>query len=139
VKRLRELTNDDLARVPIWWYEGQSDESASVSPVEAFEHPESKAYIARTRFVLADGSEWWGYCSPTDDSGLDYIQPVIISAAGHVRFWYDESAPEPEPGRACRLLGKQPEQVFPARFECVVPVEGRYVAGVVSRVGIMGS
>jgi hypothetical protein len=137
MKRLWDLTNDDLARAPIWLYKGQSDESAFVSPVEAFEYPESEAYIARTRFLLADGSECWGYCSPTEDSGLDYIQPVIIAPAGHIRFWYDEAPSEPEPGRACRLLGKQPEQVFPARFECVVPFEGRYVAGVLSRVAGM--
>ena len=60
------------------------------------QHPDREAYIARTRFVLADGSEWWGYCSPTDDSGLDYIQPVILTPGGPVRFWYEEPPPEPE-------------------------------------------
>jgi hypothetical protein len=129
VKALRDLTVEDLARCPIWRYQGESDDAATVSPVATFEEPDRTVYIARTRFVLADGSAWWGYCSPTDDSGLDYVQPVILSSGGPVRFWYDEPPPEPEPARACRLLGKRPEQVFPARFECVVPFEGRYVAG----------
>jgi hypothetical protein len=79
--------------------------------------------------VLADGSEWWGYCSPPDDSGLDYVQPVILTVDGPVRFWYDQRPSEPEPARACRLLGKRPEEVFPVCFECVVPIGGRHVAG----------
>jgi hypothetical protein len=137
VKRLQELTVEDLARCPIWRFEGQSDDAASVSPAPAFERPDQEAYIARTRFVLADGSEWWGYCSPTDDSGLDYLQPVIVTANGPVRFWHEAPPAEAEPARACRLLGKRPEQVFPARFECIVPVEGRRVAGELQRIEIL--
>jgi hypothetical protein len=126
---LRDLTVQDLARCPIWRYEGLSDDTATVSPAPAFEQPEREVYIARTRFVLADGSEWWGYCSPTDDSGLDYTQPVLLAPGGPVRFWYDEQPADPEPARAWRLLGKRPEQVFPVRFECVVPFEGRFAGG----------
>jgi hypothetical protein len=134
MKRLAELTLEDLARCPVWRFEGQSDDSASVIPVDDFERPDREAYIARTRFTLADGSEWWGYCSPTDDSSLDYLQPVILTMGGPVRFWYDEPPAEPEPARACRLLGKRPSEVFPVRFECVVPFEGRRVAGQLQRV-----
>lgn len=137
MKRLRELTTEDLIHCPIWRFEGESDDSASIFPVAAFENLDREGYIARTRFVLADGSEWWGYCSPQDDSGLDYIQPVILTGAGPVRFWYDKSPPQPEPARACRLLGKRLEQVFPIRFECVVPVEGRQVAGELSRIEVL--
>jgi hypothetical protein len=131
---LKNLTVEDLARCPIWRYEGPSDDTASVSPAAAFEHPDREVYIARTRFVLADGSEWWGYCSPIDDSGLDYVQPVLLTPSGPVRFWYDESPAEPEPARTCRLLGRPPERVFPVRFECVVPVEGRVVGGELPRI-----
>jgi hypothetical protein len=137
VKPLRDLTDDDLRRFPIWRYEGESDAVALVYPAADFTEPGRHAYIARTRFLLADGSEWWGYCSPTDDSGLDYVQPVILAPGGSVWFWYDESPPEPEPARACRLLGRSPEQVFPVRFECVVPFEGRFVIGKLSRVEVL--
>ena len=85
---------------------------------------------------LADGSEWWGYCSPTDDSGLDYTQPVILAATGQVRFWYDEQPGDPEPAHACRMLGKRAEQVFPVRFECRVPFEGRFVSGEVGEIEV---
>ena len=50
MKALRDLTVEDLARCPIWRYEGQSDQTASVSPVATFAEPDREAYIARTRF-----------------------------------------------------------------------------------------
>jgi hypothetical protein len=133
-KRLWDLTEEDLRCNPIWRYEGESDAVALVVPTLGFAEPDHQAYIARTRFVLADGSEWWGYCSPTDDSGLDYMQPVIVTQAGLVRFWHEGLVPESETAHACRLLGRTPEQVFPVRFECVVPFDGRLVAGLLSRI-----
>jgi len=135
VKKLGDLTNDDLRGCPIWRYEGDSDYTALVSPSADFTEPDQCAYIARTRFELADGSEWWGYCSPTDDSGLDYLQPVIITPDGVVRFWYDKLPTDhPEPARACRLLGRLPEQIFPVRFQCAVPFKGQRVAGELTRI-----
>lgn len=129
MKRMQSLTIHDLQETPIWRFEGASELDALVFPADDFEHSDRVGYIARTRFLLADESEWWGYCSPTDDSGLDYIQPVIIASAGHVRFWYDEVPSEAEPARACRLLGRHLHEVFPARFECTVAFEGRRVGG----------
>jgi hypothetical protein len=138
VKPLRDLTVEDLERYPIWRYLGESDDTASVSPAAKFEQPDCEGYIARTRFVLADGSEWWGYCSPADDSGLDYIQPVILTPGGPVRFWYDEQPVELGLARACWLLGKCPQQIFPARFECVVPFEGRWIDGDLRGIEVLG-
>jgi hypothetical protein len=126
---LRNLTADDLRCCPVWRYQGQSDDTASVWPASGFEQPDREVYIARTRFVLADGSRWWGYCSPGDDSDLDSVQPVLLAPGGPVHLWDQEQQADPEPARACRLLGKRPEQVFPARFECVVPFQGRCVSG----------
>ena len=137
MKRLCDLTEADLRLSPIWRYAGETDAEASVFPSLTFAEADRWAYIARTRFVLADGSEWWGYCSPTDDSGLDYIQPVILTPGGPVRFWYEKPAPEATAAHACRLLGRLPEEVFPVRFECVVPFEGRLVAGELSRIEVM--
>jgi hypothetical protein len=136
MKALRDLTVEDLAHSPIWRYQGHSDETATVSPVSAFEHPNREAYIARTKFTLADGSEWWGFCSPTDDSSLDYIQPVILAPGGPVAFWYEQQPVEAEPARACRLLGGSPGQVFPVRFECQVPFEGRVLVGELLRIEV---
>jgi hypothetical protein len=136
VNRLLELTPDDLVKFSVWRVEGDSDETATVCPVATFNNPDLETYVARTRFLLADGSEWWGFCSPTDDSGLDYIQPVILTPSGPVRFWYDRPAPEPEPARTCRLLCKATDQIFPVRFECIVPFEGRHLTGELPEIGV---
>jgi hypothetical protein len=61
---------------------------------------------------------------------------VILTPNGLVRFWYDTPPPEPEPERSCRLLGKLLHELFPARFECLVPFEGRVVAGVLFRIDV---
>ena len=134
--RLQDLTNEDLRRCPVWSCEGEADDVALVFPADGFDDPDRRGYIARTRFTLIDGSEWWGYCSPTDDSGLDYIQPVLLTVNGPVRFWYDESPPEAEPARACRLLGRSATQVFPVRFECLVSFEGQFIAGELPRIEV---
>ena len=47
VKALRDLTVEDLERYPIWRYMGESDCTATVSPVDTFERPDAEAYIAR--------------------------------------------------------------------------------------------
>jgi hypothetical protein len=137
VKRLCELTEEDLRSCSLWRYEGESDATASVFPSLTFAEADQHAYIARTRFVLADSSEWWGYCSPTDESGLDYIQPVLLTPAGPIRFWYEKPEPEADVAHACRLLGRPPEGVFPIQFECVVPFEGRLLQGRLSGIEVM--
>ena len=137
MKRLLDLTNADLEQHPVWRYEGKTDEEATVWPVPGFEEPDRHAYIARTRFLLNDGTEHFGYCSPTDDSGLDYIQPVIVVPSGHVRFWYDHSPPHREPAHACSMLDRLPEQVFPVRYECLIPFEGQQLVGEIREVGIV--
>src|SRR5207248_4125604 len=70
-----------------------------------------------------------GFCFPADDSGIDYLQPVIIAGSVHVSFWFDGA-----PGRETletqwRALGRQPAQIFPVGFRCLVPVDGRTVSG----------
>ena len=125
VKRLLELTNEDLIRTPIWRYEGTSDDNAVVSPASSLESADERAYIARTRFTFADGSQGWGYCSPTDGSGLDYVQPVLITPAGcHVHLWREESADAAELRRA-----SEQSLAFPVHFECVVAFEGHLLCG----------
>jgi len=134
MKPLHELTNKDLAADPIWLYQGKSDETAEVRPCAGFEDPDREGYIARTRFVLHDGSERFGYCSPQDDSGLAYIQPAIIAANGHARFYYDDPPSHQEPEHLCELLGKSPSDVFPVTYECLVPFEGRCLKGEIHEV-----
>lgn len=130
---LQDLTNEDLERCPIWRYEDRSDDMASISPAVAIQQPDRAIYIARTRFVLADNSVWWGYCSPAGDSGVASLRPVLLTPDGPIRFWCADPS-KSDSARMCRLLGRELERVFPLRFECVVPVTGRNVSGVLTRI-----
>ncbi len=53
VKALRDLTVENLARCPIGRYEGQSDQTASVSRVAAFADLDRVAYSVPTTTPLA--------------------------------------------------------------------------------------
>jgi len=136
MKPLYDLTNIDLQKHPIWMIEGGPDEQAIIKPAENFDCANERAYIARTKFKLADGTEMFGYCSPTDDSGLDYIQPVIITANGHARFWYDNPPNHPEPDYLCSLLGRNVDRIFPVKYECEIPFEGHHVSGILNQVNV---
>ena len=59
VKAFRELRPDDLVHTPVWHYEGKNDEVAIVSPTDRndLSESESAVYIARTVFVLQNGSQ----------------------------------------------------------------------------------
>jgi hypothetical protein len=134
---LRELTIEDLRRTPVWKSLGGSDAEALVEPANRTTLSESERYtfLAVTEFVLGNGQHHLGFCSPTDDSGLDYVQPVIVTTQGQIRLWFDEP-----PSRA--VLAEQlsrwavpASQIFPIKYRCLVPVDGRTVSGTVSQVG----
>ncbi len=132
-KPLLSLTNEDLAVHPIWLYEGESDVLASVSPSDSFAQPDQRAYIARTRFTLRNATVMFGYCSPTEDSGLDYIQPVVIGPSGHIPFWRDPPETPLSDAEIAAQLGKLPEDVFPCTFESLVPFEGVHLVRAIFR------
>ena len=134
VKRLVELTVEDLASDPVWRYEGGIGLSALVVPAKrsTLSRADDEVFLAATDFELFDGSRHAGFCFPADDSGIDYLQPVIIAAAGHVNFWTEGSASPEELARRWRALGKEPGQIFPVAFQCRVPVDDGIVGGWIS-------
>ena len=115
---LKELTVEALQTTPIWeWRESSGAEE--VRPTSLDRIPEgdgNTVHLAFTKFNLANGKVKFGYCSPGDDSGLDYIQPVIICDEIHWNLL------EGEPPQT--LLGKN---IFPLIYECLVPCEGKYL------------
>lgn len=138
MKRLAELTLEDLRARPVWRYEGGTGAEALVEPAkrDSLSRSDDEIFLAATAFELFDASRHEGFCFPADDSGLDYLQPAIVTASGHVAFWF-ESSREPEViERQWKALGKGPEQIFPVTFRCLVPVDGREVAGRIERVEI---
>jgi hypothetical protein len=131
VKRLVDLTVEDLAATPVWRYEGGVGAEALVAPAKrkSLSRMDDEIFLASTEFELADSTRYLGFCFPADDSGIDYLQPVIISGSHHVSFWFDgPPAPEVLSGQ-WRTLGKEPAEIFPVAFRCLVLVDGSTVAG----------
>jgi hypothetical protein len=132
MKRLFDLTVEDLDASPVWRYEGGSGVEAMVEaePRASLTRADEEIYLAATEFALPDSSPRLGFCFPVDDEGVDYLQPVIVTPAGHVRFWFD-GVVEPEVlASQWSALGKGEDEVFPLTYRCRVPVDGRTVSGV---------
>ena len=131
MKRLGELTVEELTANPVWRYEGGSGAEALVAPVkrDSLSQSDDEIFLAATDFQLSDSSRHFGFCFPADDSGIDYLQPVIVSASRHVCFWFEGTIPPDALENQWSALEKQPADIFPVSFHCRVPVDGRAVAG----------
>ena len=141
MKRLSELTIEDLRGAPVWRYEEGSGAAAMVSPAKrtALSQSDDEIYLAATNFELFDGTGHVGFCFPADDSGLDYLQPAIVTGSGQVNFWFDAPVSDKELERQWRLLGKSEAEILPATFRCLIPVDGRTVTGRIQRVETAGA
>lgn len=131
VKRLAELTVEDLVANPVWRYEGGSGARALVAPTkrDSLSQMDDEIFLAATAFELFDSTPHAGFCFPADDSGIGYLQPVIVSGSRHVSFWLDTPAPPVLLESLWKALGKEPGEIFPVTFRCLVPVDGRTVSG----------
>jgi PilZ domain len=136
MKRLAELTIEDLTTAPVWRYEGGSGADAAVVAErrDSLSQLDDEIFLAATEFVLPDSSQHLGFCFPVDDAGIDYLQPVIVTPTAHVRFWFDETIAPEVLSAQWNALGRREEEIFPVRFRCRVPVDGRTVAGVIPNV-----
>ena len=137
VKRLADLSVEDLVASPVWRYEGGSGANATVASSKrvSLSQTDDEIFLAATEFELFDSSRHFGFCFPADDSGIDYLQPVILGPSGQVSFWFD-GPPAPEVlSSQWRALGKEPRDIFPVAYRCLVPVDGRTVSGRIEGVG----
>ena len=130
VKRLADLTVEDLIGSPVWRYEGGTGDEALVapSPRQSLSQMDDEIFLAATEFALSDASRHMGFCFPADDSGIDYLQPVIVGRGRHVAFWFDGPVSAEELARQWSAFGKEPKQIFPVAFRCLVAVDGRTVS-----------
>jgi hypothetical protein len=136
MKPLRELTVEDLRKTPVWKSLGGSDAEALVEPTSraTLSGSERETFLAVTEFVLGNGQKHVGFCSPTDNSGLDYVQPVIVTDRGQIRFWFDGPPSRSVIADQWSRLGLTESEVFPVKYQCLVPVDGRDVAGTIAHV-----
>jgi hypothetical protein len=141
-KQIADLTLDDLERYPVWEFAideegvpGQDEETVKPRPDLRQVDPEEGIFIVRARFVAHDGTEYDGVLTPPDEPalGLRGIQPTIVTAEGHVSFWFGIVPPKPGVLTAAyRVLGKTSATLFPIRFESALdagePVSGEIPA-----------
>lgn len=140
MKPFAKLTPGDLRTSPVWRY--QSKDGDTLATVEADDRSHlsesgAEVFVASTTFRLADGSEFQGLCSPADPSGLDYLQPVILTEEGHVRLWSEETAGLSNAAAICQSLGRSSSEVFPLSFNCHVPVDESLVSGTITLSGAL--
>lgn len=130
---LHSLTPEDLRTTPVWRYVGVSDEDAVVEPtgLRALSEEGSEVYIAVTEFVLRNGQRHIGFCSPADDSGLDYLQPVIVTSRGHVALWLGHAVKQEVRVLQWASIGVSEAEALPITYECPIPVDGRRVTGTI--------
>ncbi len=131
MKRIADLTLEDLESHPVWRYEEGVGPNALVIPARrtALSRSDDEVFLAATEFELFDGSRHTGYCFPADDSGIDYLQPAIVTPSGHVNFWTETPVRPQDLAERWRALGRAQGQIFPVAFRCLVPVDRRSVSG----------
>jgi hypothetical protein len=136
MKRLAELTAEDLRTSPVWRFEGGTGAEALVARADraTLSKLDDEIFLAATDFELFDSTLRFGFCFPAEDSGLDYLQPVIIAGDTHVGFWFDGPVSAATLEKQWKALGKEPREIFPVQFRCLVPVDGRTVNGRIERV-----
>lgn len=141
MKKLRDLAPDDLHRCSVWRYEGDIDDVAVLHATDKKELPDpaDDIYIAETQFVLANGAQHIGFISPVEDEELESLQPVIVTGRGHVYFWFDEPPTRESLRAQWNLLGAPREEIFPVHFRCMVPVNGKYITGVIEAEDLTGA
>jgi len=141
MKRLTALTPADLERVAVWHHDGAGDDFAQVRATDRAElhQRDSATFIARTQFVLANGAQHVGFCSPSSDDAIDVLQPVIVTPDGLVYFFFEEPPSQETLERQWSRLGVGHEEIFPVHFRCLVPLDGVYVTGVIERDDLTGA
>jgi len=139
MKLLKHLTLEDLSRVPVWCLAGgDDDDTYKVEPsaLESLTEYDNKVFIVRTKYYLNDNSIMWGYCSPQDDSGLEYTQPVIICGNEHAPLYHEKVPIEREPGAIYRKLRKTEQEIFPLRLRAEVPVDSAFYETIIEYVHV---
>jgi hypothetical protein len=138
-KQVYELTLHDLSTFPVWEFrlDGEGEEGRDESTVRPYSalgplNPDERMFVVRAVFILADGSQMYGYLTPPQrgDASVGALQPIIVTNRGQVRLWCGTATPDSKRlARNYELLGKSANQVFPVRFESDVDLLGGLVKG----------
>lgn len=126
-KLMNEITAEDFEQSKVWEYHGNSDVTATVEPSPNTELAEDDGhvYLVSTEFHLADGTILSGFTSPTDGSGLDYMQPVIFNDGLQLTLWSEDDRLK----NISRELERSTEDVYPIYWRSDVLVDGETRSG----------
>jgi hypothetical protein len=131
-KRLDRLTKIDLINKPVWehWYVGDLE---YVKPSDLIELSETdiKGHIVITEFLLKCGEKLIGFCSPQDNSGIDYIQPVILTDKGQVNLYSDNEWTSSMKVQELKKIGLDWNEVFPIEYKARVKCDGNIYNGII--------
>ena len=99
-----------------------------VLPVEKEEISETDSdnYVVLTEFLLHDKTKYFGFSSPQDTSGLDYIQPVIVTSNGHLPLYFDTLENINLPDLANKIINKSIDKIFPLTFVTRIKCDKKY-------------
>ena len=138
-KHTSELTAQDLQEYPVWkagvengWDYENIDPGGQMLPYAVVGELDTSRgdLLVACRFTFTDGSNYYGYVTPTAEDDLGYLQPTVVTGRGTVEFWCGSTPPTNESMRRdYELLGKTPSEIFPLRFETTVPIKGGPITG----------
>ena len=125
MKLLTDLINEDIINHPVWELR-MIDNKEYVQPSSKTEisDNESIRYIVRTNFKLNCQTELLGFCSPQDPSGIDYIQPVILTSNGQMVLYLDSPFDEKQKELEMNRLGLKHSEIFPIECNPMIKCDG---------------
>jgi hypothetical protein len=129
-KRLTDLTSSDLLSGQVWEH-WTKDNVEYVKPTDKTEITEVSniGHIVLTEFTLNNMTKYFGFCSPQDTSGLDYIQPVIFTDNGQVAFYKDNEWTEDEKDKALEKFRLNWQAVFPVDYVTKIKCDNKLHSG----------
>lgn len=132
LKKLIELTKYDLLDRNVWehWNENNIEFVKPSDQTEIYEKS-NIGHIVLTDFVLNNNTNLLGFCSPQDTSGLEYIQPVIITDKGQIELWRDKEWSENEKKELLEKLGLTSKEVFPIVYKTRVKCDTKFYSGTI--------
>ena len=136
LKQYGDLTITDFERHPVWvcvhvldydepWYGETNEETFRPWSEELPVDPSFGMFLVRSRMVLADGTQFAGFITPTrgtgevTDSDLGLVQPHVFSKTGSlISFWGGLfGLSDVEKQKVYAMLERSPSQVFPISFK----------------------
>jgi hypothetical protein len=132
LKRLREITLEDIQSYPVWQYQpedGSSDDTC-MFPVTNLPVCHLRGRVIAHHALLANGHRQWVFISNFDcESALSTAHFATLSLLidggwTHLARYHDADYPLNGPDMICRRLGLKAQEVFPIGYDLTAFVQG---------------